>query len=319
MTVKLIGNDNQGITNRANNTVHLTKFTADVSGSLSELKIWARVVGYAKVAVYSDAAGVPGTRLAKQDTGYAAPAGFWTAVPLEAPCDIVQGSSYWLAAIASATGTLSNDANTTDPSQYKSEVYGTYTWPATFSGGTEVSRRMSYQGWGTAITAPTVQTDDPSGVLIHEATLHGTLLADGGVATKVRFNYGKTEAYGTNTEWQEGKYTNDQFQQLISTLDSNSAYHFRAEANNAGGTSYGGDKQFATQAEPILTRTILITHPALKRVRVLADSQVQANYDQLSNPDQSRIQSSLKISIRLPVTIEVTTLADQVFNYELPA
>ena len=46
--------------------------------------------------------------------------------------------------------------------------------------------------------APTVTTDDATGVEETTATLHGTLTDDGGVASNTGFNYGLTTEYGTD-------------------------------------------------------------------------------------------------------------------------
>ncbi len=99
------------------------------------------------------------------------------------------------------------------------------------------------------------------------------------------------------------------------------SYHFRTEATNSGGTIYGADAEFTTEAMPPPVGQqvkALITHPALKRVRVIFEEQEMADYDQLSNPEEQRLESSLEIPIPTPCTIEVTTLADQVFEFKIP-
>ena len=78
------------------------------------------------------------------------------------------------------------------------------------------------------------------------ATLNGTLLDDGTETCDVRFQYGTTIAYGTDTAWQPGKVTSDTFSQAISGLIPRTVYHFRAQARNSWGTNSGADVTFNT-------------------------------------------------------------------------
>ena len=65
----------------------------------------------------------------------------------------------------------------------------------------------------------------------------------------VRFQYGKTDTYGTDTTWQSGKETGDTFEQAISGLLPNTLYHFRAQARNEAGIVSGDDATFRTLAK----------------------------------------------------------------------
>ena len=78
------------------------------------------------------------------------------------------------------------------------------------------------------------------------ATLNGTLLNDGGEVCDVRFQYGTTIAYGTDTIWQPGKVAGNTFSQLITGLIPHTTYHFRAQARNGGGIGSGADETFNT-------------------------------------------------------------------------
>lgn len=82
-------------------------------------------------------------------------------------------------------------------------------------------------------------------VMIHGATLHGTLDDDGGEACDCGFEYGETDSYGT-TSPTESKETGEDFSQVITGLSANTLYHFRAVATNTGGTGYGDDATFTT-------------------------------------------------------------------------
>ena len=62
----------------------------------------------------------------------------------------------------------------------------------------------------------------------------------------VRFQYGLTVAYGTDTGWQSGKKAGDIFEQVISGLTPQTLYHFRAQAINEAGIASGADMTFIT-------------------------------------------------------------------------
>ncbi|MBA7645702.1 hypothetical protein ES703_53460 [subsurface metagenome] len=168
---------------------------------------------------------------------------------------------------------------------------------------------------------PSVATNPADGVDHEQATLHGTLTDDGGETCEVRFQYGKTVGYGTDTDWQEDKQSEATFEQLITGLDPDQTYHFRAQAKNSVGTSSGSDAEFTTSILPPAygaMKKAQITHPALKTVRIIQHGQQVAKFDELSNPDESYIESGLTIHIPTPSTVEVTTLADQVYEFTIP-
>ena len=85
----------------------------------------------------------------------------------------------------------------------------------------------------------------PTMLMIHGATLNGTLDNDGGEACDCGFEYGETDSYGTTTST-ESKETGGTFSQVLTELKANTTYHFRALATNAGGTGYGEDATFTT-------------------------------------------------------------------------
>ena len=114
-----------------------------------------------------------------------------------------------------------------------------------------------------AVIAPTVTTDPASAISQVSSTLKGTLDNDGGEACQVRFQYGLTDAYGTDTEWQPGKETDDTFEQAISGLDPNTTYHFRAQAKNSAGTTSGADRTFTTQVAVIVNKAYALAREEL--------------------------------------------------------
>ncbi|GAJ19410.1 unnamed protein product, partial [marine sediment metagenome] len=96
------------------------------------------------------------------------------------------------------------------------------------------------------VVVPTVSTNPATNVKETSATLNGTLVDDGNEACEVRYQYGLTTNYGTNTDWQAGKETGDTFSQLIVELVCGTLYHFRAQAKNSAGTANGNDRTLTT-------------------------------------------------------------------------
>jgi len=103
------------------------------------------------------------------------------------------------------------------------------------------------------ITAPNVSTENVTSIEEHRATLHARVIDDGGEPCRVRFQYGPTTSYGTNTSWQTGQSTGDLETELIMGLlqgqqqQASQIYHFRAQINNSNGTAFGKDINFTTE------------------------------------------------------------------------
>ena len=98
--------------------------------------------------------------------------------------------------------------------------------------------------------APTVTTDAASGVSCMVATLNGTVNANG-FSTTVTFEYGLTTAYATIVTADQSPVTGDTgtaVSKTLSGLTTNTTYHYRVVATNAGGTTYGADMTFTTKS-----------------------------------------------------------------------
>jgi len=100
-----------------------------------------------------------------------------------------------------------------------------------------------FEEWGEP---PTVAANAATGINPTSAILNGTLFDDLGEVWDVRFQWGRTEAYGNDTPWQAGFSTGDTFTQLINSLEPGELYHFRAQANNSLGIVSGSDVAFWT-------------------------------------------------------------------------
>jgi hypothetical protein len=94
---------------------------------------------------------------------------------------------------------------------------------------------------------PVVTTSAATNVATSSATLNGSLDPHG-LATTVHFQYGTTTTYGHNTPIQS--QTGNTYRNIaanISSLGTNTTYHFRIVATNAAGTRYGSDRTFRTR------------------------------------------------------------------------
>jgi phosphodiesterase/alkaline phosphatase D-like protein len=96
-----------------------------------------------------------------------------------------------------------------------------------------------------------VLTDLASGVLAGEATLHGSFEPNG-LDVHWSFQYGLTNAYGSNTPSQDAGQASEvkNVEATPTGLEANSIYHYRIAATNETGTTYGLDETFTTLPAP---------------------------------------------------------------------
>ncbi len=101
------------------------------------------------------------------------------------------------------------------------------------------------------VNAPTVTTGAATGITEKEATLNGTVNPEGS-ETKYYFEYGTTESLGSKTaEVSAGSGTTSvEVNKVITALTASTTYYYRIAATNAGGTTFGVKKTFATSAKP---------------------------------------------------------------------
>jgi len=101
----------------------------------------------------------------------------------------------------------------------------------------------------TALAAPLVESKAASGVEKTKATLKGTVNSQA-ESTTYKFQYGTTEALGTETEAKtagEGT-TAVEKEATVEGLSANTKYFFRISATNATGTTNGTILNFTTEA-----------------------------------------------------------------------
>ena len=111
------------------------------------------------------------------------------------------------------------------------------------------------QTFTTAVAAPAVTSLSASNITATNATLNGTVNPEGGVTTAY-FQYGLTTNYVSfsATKTLAATNVNLSVSNLIGSLSSGTAYHFRLVGINSAGTTPGADQTFTTAvAAPAVT------------------------------------------------------------------
>lgn len=93
------------------------------------------------------------------------------------------------------------------------------------------------------VVAPNVTANPATNIGMTTATLNATLNTGG--SSTVYFEWGTTLAYGHSTPYQT-KTTGENFNSILTGLQFNTTYHFRAVATNGIGTNYSSDESFTT-------------------------------------------------------------------------
>jgi hypothetical protein len=136
---------------------------------------------------------------------------------------------------------------------------GNTSYTTAITGGAPVADAGNYKYGIEAvlIAPPTVVTNAATAITGTTATLNGTVNANGTSST-VTYQYGLTAAYGTTVPGVPSPVTGTVVTPTtaaITGLTTNTLYHFRIVAVNAGGTTYGDDMTFTTAALPTVITT----------------------------------------------------------------
>ena len=158
MAFVLVGSASAPISNTlTSNYVWYSKFTAIASGRLTEYRVTCDASMNVKVAIYSDNAGSPGSRLAYNDSSQAVISGINTLTI--SSINIASGTVYWVAIIADASYNVGRYATTGGIGRFKYAIYTTFSWPATAGTGfTSSESIVVISGWGLAVTPPSAQS-----------------------------------------------------------------------------------------------------------------------------------------------------------------
>jgi hypothetical protein len=103
----------------------------------------------------------------------------------------------------------------------------------------------------TTVALPSVTTGSATSVTASSAQLSGSIIPNG-QATTYTFEYGTSTAYGSKSSTGNAgsgtKPTN--VSKSISGLAAGTTYHFRLDATNSSGTTFGSDQSFTTTGLP---------------------------------------------------------------------
>ena len=163
--------------------------------------------------------------------------GTTTAYGSSAPCTPAPGSGTSAVAVSASVTGLS-----------ASTVYH-FRIVAKNAGGTSPGSDQTFE----TLPGPAVETKAASSVTQTTATFNAAVNPNGGEISDCHFEYGPTEAYGTNIPCSPapgaGK-TAVPVSVTVGGLSPNTAYHFRVVATNPGGTGKGSDEKLKTLPNP---------------------------------------------------------------------
>ncbi len=97
--------------------------------------------------------------------------------------------------------------------------------------------------------AVAVETGAASSITATSATLNASVNPNGGRVSACKFEYGTTNAYGSSTPCSSLPASGEgpiAVSAALASLATNTTYHFRISATDAGGTAYGSDQTFTT-------------------------------------------------------------------------
>jgi len=133
----------------------LFKYTAEATGTLSEIRIKCSSAANIKVGFYDDSSGEPGSRLGKKDASTTVIAG-WNTIALESSVSVTKDTVYWLAFNVDTDSSIRTDYYYTNPRRFKTATYSTFTFPdpagAGFSGDNTAGALI--QGYGVLVISP---------------------------------------------------------------------------------------------------------------------------------------------------------------------
>jgi phosphodiesterase/alkaline phosphatase D-like protein len=166
-------------------------------------------------------------------------------------------------------------------------------------------------------SGPTAVTGTASGVTAYQATLNGTVNANG-ESTTVIFEYGTDTSYGityTAAQSPVSGSSDTAVSVVIYELSPNTTYHYRVVARNVNGTTYGADMTFTTSPLPpsVLTNPASalgvdsatlngVVNPRGVSADVTFEYGTDTSYGTTVTADQSPLNSALAVPVSKTIT-----------------
>lgn len=182
-----------------------------------------------------------------------------------------------------------------------------------------------------ALTAPVVVTGTATTPTTTATTLSGTVTPDVTQATTYQFDYGTTTAYGTHTTPQSLAANILPVPVPVTAnltgLTPATTYHFRIEATNGSGTTYGLDGTFTTAGAPVVVTGVAtgVTSTTATLGGTVNPAGIAATYFFQYGPttaygQQTPTQSAVAGTATLPASAAITGLsAGTTYHYRLSA
>lgn len=138
----------------------------------------------------------------------------------------------------------------------------------------------------SSASSPTVVTNDATSIGAAQATLQGTLSSAGGMTCELSFEYGLDETLGTTiTATPNTGSSGTSFSAIITGLETDTLYYYRAKAVNNGGTGEGDIKSFTTVfTAPTQFTAIAISSTTINLSWVAQGDQTFINYKTAGYP-----------------------------------
>jgi hypothetical protein len=144
-------------------------------------------------------------------------------------------------------------------------------------------------------TPPAATTGPADSVTSSGARLNGTVTANQS-SSSVRFEYGKTTAYGaTSAAQQVGGFSPTSVAAQLSGLSPNTTYHYRLVATSADGTTVGSDRTFTTTTPAAPKLASLSMHPSAFRTTKRKGHRHDKTGTQLSYTDSQASTTSFTV------------------------
>jgi hypothetical protein len=252
---RIIGSDEANCEGSASgNTFVLCRFKALVNGDVDTLRVKASGNGNVKVAIYSDNAGQPGSKINSVDMSTPVVSG-WNDISFT-PTSLVKDNYYWLAYI-SDNGIICHDLSSVDKFRYRPSMsYGSFTFPNSAGTGFNDADGVIIglvAAWH--MMDPIVPTVINSNEISSNGIrLSGTVKSTGGERPSVKIYWGTTDGKTTPGNWQHvediGIVGVGTFYRNISGLSPNTVYYYRCYASNSAGFDWADGCESVTTAPP---------------------------------------------------------------------